>query len=479
MKKLTPIALALALAFSSSANASSAADMQKQIDMLKNQIAELQKMVTAQAQKQAAAPVAAAGDTELKAEVAAMRVKMDAMDDAQQESGFAGLKVSGFMDPTYIFNQRTGRGDFIFLNKNDAGDPNNDPSNSFGYTNANFGGATLKIEKTFDNEMSAVLKLRPYKSANNEWVEEAYAAIPMGGFNLVVGKRNSFNGYESVDSSEQKLVTHNLLYDFGGPLQMIGVGADFSALGMDWMTLAGNMNETRDVHGKENHNRGFHWRGDMEMSEYFGWGISGMHGTLAGEGYNYLDTDFWYTRGDLNINGQLEASKHQKMAYNGKDAEHWGASLLASYNMGDGWELVGRADYLDEHKNGGSSFRSGWDCPDSANFSGVTDISEDDGTGAAYQTATTCGDYASGFGPELLYGDPLALGAGDVWYQNLDKGAKRSSFTFGVNYMLNEWALLKLEVRHDISNNKSFYDWEDKSYKKSNTTFGAQTVVKF
>ena len=290
MKKLSPLALALALAFPMVAQAKSTnADLEKEIDMLKKQIAELKQVVNQLAAKPAPAPMAAPApapvvieDKALKAEVAKMRVKLDAMEDAKIESGYEGVKFSGSIDPTYVYSQRAGRGQFVFLNGQD-GSANDLTTDAYSYMNSNFGGVTLKFEKTFDNDMLASIKLRPYKSVNTTWVEEAFLQIPIGdGQNVIAGKLNSYNGYEIVNSSETKNVTHNLLYDFGGPLTVTGVGLNFSGMDMDWKTIAGNMNSDTDLPGKSNHNRGFHWRGDMELSEFTGWGISGMHGSQSG-----------------------------------------------------------------------------------------------------------------------------------------------------------------------------------------------------
>ena len=472
MKKLTPIALAMALAFPLAAQAQSNAELKKEIDLLKKQIAELKQMVMSKAAAPAPAPAPApvvvappaapAVPPALAQEVARMRVKLEALEDARESSGFGGLKFSGSVDPTYIYNQRAGRGQFVFLNGSD-GTANDLSTDAFSYMNSNIGGVTLKFEKALTDDLLATIKLRPYKSVNTTWVEEAFLTIPTNGAgNVILGKLNSYNGYESVDASEGKNVTHNLLYDFGGPLTMTGVGLNFKAAGMDWKTIAGNMNSDTDLPGKANHNRGVHWRGDMSMGEFSGWGISGMHGTQAGEKYNYLGADYWFSRGDLSMNAQVEWSKHKNMAYNGGDASHVGVSGLIGYKLGDGWEAVARADWLDDHKNGG--WRGGeTDCL--GLFDGMS-------MGMA---ATSCGNYRSGWGPGVYF-DKVDGGwaVGDV-----NRGAKRTAITLGLNYQFHSNAVLKLEYRNDRSDLYTFYDFGTGTYKKSNNVIGLQTVVKF
>jgi hypothetical protein len=461
MKKLSPVALALAMAFPFGAQAQSNADLKKEIDMLKAQIAELKQMVLQKAAAPAV-PVAAPVASNVGAELAKLRVKVEAMEDAQEANGFGGLKFSGAIDPTYVYSQRAGRGQFVFLNGTD-GIANDLTTDAFSYMNSNIGGVMLKFEKKFDNDMMATIKLKPYKSVNTTWVEESFLTIPIGDSrNVIVGKLNSYNGYEVVDSSEAKNVTHNLLYDFGGPLTMTGAGLNFKAAGMDWKTIAGNMNSDTDLPGTANHNRGIHWRGDMALGEFSGWGISGMHGTLGGEDYNYLDVDYWFTRGDLTINAQVELSKHKNMAFNGGDAGHVGLSGLVAYKLGEGWETVARIDWLDDHKNGGS--RGGeTDCL------GIFDGTQ---TGVA---ATSCGNYRSGWGPGAYFDD--VDGGWALGDQN--RGAKRTALTLGLNYQFHEKALLKLEYRHDRSDLYTFYDFSSGSYKKSNNVIALQTVVKF
>jgi hypothetical protein len=200
----------------------------------------------------------------------------------------------------------------------------------------------------------------------------------------------------------------------------------------------------------------------MEMSEFTGWGISGMHGSQASTRYNYIGADFWHTKGDLNLNGQIEWSQHKNMAFNGGDASHVGVSFLAALKLDDGWEAVGRVDWLDDHKNGGwRGYES--DC-------GMLD----DGMGVG-MAPEACGDYRNGWGPGAVYDETL----GSWVLGDTNRGAKRTAFTLGLNYQFHELALLKLEYRHDRSDLNTFYDLGTGGFKKNNNTFSVQTVVKF
>lgn len=449
MNKLTPIALSLALALPAVASAQSSAELQSQIEVLKAQISELRKVVATQP------AVTSSVDT---AEFNRMRLKVEAMEDAQEESGFSGLKVSGFIDPTYIYSQRADRGSFVFLNNPDLGAAVNDLSaDDYGYQNSNFGGVTLKFEKTFDNGMSAMLSLRPHKGGTDTLVEEALVTIPINdsGVSAIVGKQISWNGYEYANSPDMKTVTHNLLYDFGGPYYVVGAGLKANV--GDWALkgIVGNLNAQRNLQGAAS--QGVHWRADYAINEFMGLGFSGMHGKIADKGYNYLEADYWYTKGDLTLNAQLEGSEHKDSAWNGGKASTVGASLLAAYKFAPRWESVARVDWLDNHKNGGLT---------PALYTGTcSNVIDGD---------FDCGDYRNGFGPGMVFDEA----AGEWRLGDESKGTKRSAYTFGVNYQIHENALLKFELRHDRSDLYSFVD-ADGSYKKYNNTLGVQTVVKF
>ncbi len=479
MMKLTPLALAFALAFPVSASAATNAQLKSEIDMLKAQVAELKKMIM---EKATPAPVVVAAPappapvmkpTVDVAEFNRIRVKVEAMEDAHEESGFKGMKVSGYIDPTYIFNQRTGRGSIQFMNDLGGSNINNFGEDMYSYTTSNLGGATIKFEKDF-GAGTVVVALRPRKDATGGGLfETAMLNVPLeNGMTLMAGKTASFNGYELGDATMNKLVTHNLLYDFGGPAFVTGAGLKFDAAGFSWQTMLGNLNGFNDLPGSKG--SGLHWRGDYELSEFDGFGLNGMHGHIYGSRYNYVDLDYWYTKGDLTMNAQIEASKHKGQAFNGGDSSHLGLSGLIAYKFTPDWEAVARADYYKNNKNGGFGPAFFWGADDGANNGclGLADL-ETDPTGATL--ATGCGDYRNGFGPGAVFDGGLG-----VWgISDFSNGAKRTALSLGLNYTLNDNATIKLELRHDRSNLNSFYDFADGTFKRSNNTFGVQTVVKF
>ena len=479
--KISPMVLALALAFPLAANAANkpvpkptTEQLQAEIDLLKTQLAELKKMVMEKAATpapvivQAPPPPAPAPSVDVS-EFNRIRVKVEAMEDTQESSGMKGLKISGIIDPTYIFNQRAHRGAFQFLNNQGGAETNDLTQDGWGYDNSTMGGATIKFEKDLGGGILSMLSLRPHKSASGTGsiIEEASLTVPLGnGMSAVAGKLVSYNGYEYSDAFQNKSVTHNLLWDFGGPSFVTGAGLNFTVSGVAFKTILGNLNNYRDLPGSNN--SAFHWRGDVTIGEFSGWGVSGVHGKIYGQRYNYLDVDYWYTRGDLTLNAQLEGSTHRNAAFNGGDASHTGISLLAAYKLTPEWEAHIRGDWLNNAKNGGGGPAMLTDvCA-----SGVTDsISGNcpDGTPPALY-----GDYRNGFGPGMV-----SSGFGTWVLGDMNRGSKRTALTLGLNYQFHDNGLLKFEYRYDHSDLNSFVDQKDGSFKKSNSLFGVQTVVKF
>ncbi|MFD2273987.1 DUF3138 family protein [Undibacterium arcticum] len=72
-----------------------------------------------------------------------------------------------------------------------------------------------------------------------------------------------------------------------------------------------------------------------------------MHGKTSGTtSVNYLETDAYFTRGNLNLQGQLEAGLAKGSAFNGGDAKWIGLSTLASYKITSRLEGIARFDYI-------------------------------------------------------------------------------------------------------------------------------------
>ncbi|MFC3110811.1 DUF3138 family protein [Undibacterium arcticum] len=482
MFSLKKTVIAIALAFPIAASAQSMQAIKAELDALKAKVQQLEGLVdqaNAKADKAAttasATPAAGGFDDDTRAEFNRVKVKSEGLEDQIEASGFKGLKISGFMDPTYIYNQRQHTSSFIFMkNFNDANTGAGGTNAGYAYDNAYFGSALIRFEKEMEGGTKWLLELMPHKSYGDgggfnsgSIVNQAFVSIPMGSLNdkFLAGQIGSWPGYEyelGAGATSKKTITNNLLFDFTEPTFMTGVGYEHIAGPWDSKAIIGNLNNGRITDRRA---PALHWRVDYAKGEFQGFGFSGLHGKTSGTtSVNYLETDAYFTRGNLNLQGQLEAGLAKGSAFNGGDAKWIGLSTLASYKITSRLEGIARFDYIKNDKNGGGTpnlvFPAGCQTADLAT----------DPTGAT-PMASNCGDYRNGFGPGIdnatgLVADP-------------NKGANRYALTLGLDYAMTPNAMLKFEVRHDRATQNTFFDVGSSTFKKDNTLFGASTVVSF
>ncbi|WP_211621433.1 DUF3138 family protein, partial [Paraburkholderia domus] len=75
----------------------------------------------------------------MKQQLANQQLKVDSLVDAQNTGPLAGLSVTGYIDPTYIYNRAASSSSFLFANH----------ESSYNYFNSTFGDVYLDIKKTF------------------------------------------------------------------------------------------------------------------------------------------------------------------------------------------------------------------------------------------------------------------------------------------------------------------------------------------
>ena len=100
--KLRDTVVAMALAFPFLASAQSSAQLQSEIEILKAQVKELQDLIRGKA---AAPTVAEAPPAVELEEFNRIKTKVEAADDVSSSNGMKGLRISGGIDPVYIWNQ--------------------------------------------------------------------------------------------------------------------------------------------------------------------------------------------------------------------------------------------------------------------------------------------------------------------------------------------------------------------------------------
>ena len=461
----TVLALALAVAAASPVAAQSNEELLKELRALRDRVAELEKRV------QSAAPAAPApgqwGMTpEQVRELNRVTIKAEALQDNFADQGFKGLKISGLIDPTYIYNRNQDNASFVFLNNGGT---------RYSVDNSYFGMAVLDLQKETESGARWRLTLAPERGAGAMFnggsiVHEASVSIPLSDLKtrLWLGQIPDWTGYELTLPTGNKLITHNLLFDFTAPTAYTGAVLDVTR-GKWWMRAGvANINSARLPKG--NSAPAFIYRVDYSKGEFSGFGFSGVHGKAtnfaadfgrwidangdvqgfagAGKGtaVNLIEADAFYTRGDWSLFGQLSAGQQLRAAIFNSDGQlrdsRWvGASALAAYKITPRLEAVLRGDYIKNDSHGGGLFGYSFDDPVNGIGRGVR----------------ADGSFAKG--------DAV--------------GANRYALSAGLNYLFDEGTVFKLEVRRDGADQPVFEVVKSGGFSKSNTLFGAAVVVSF
>jgi hypothetical protein len=451
-------ALALGASLCGGAAAQTNADLLKEIQALKARVAELEgKAKTAEAGKPANAQW---GMTpEQSAEFNRIAVKTEALEDARDASGLKLLKISGYIDPTFIYNKAQDRAGFQFLNA--VGD------DGYNYDNSYFGAAVIDFQKETDSGTRWRLTLAPNRGVGAVFdgsspVHEASVSVPITDLQtrFIAGQIPDWSGYEYLQPTLNKLITHNLLFDFTLPTAYIGAGTEITSGKWIYKAMLANMNTSKKTSG--NKTPVIAYRVDYARGEFQGFGFAGVHGKAAnfraddgvgnpvtGDPYDLKDTrvdlfefDAYFIRGDWTVQGQLSVGQQKAAGITAdpttgelRAAKWWGVSALAAYKWQPRFETTARLDYISNKKNGGGLL--GYNFADDRN----------------------------GIGPDPV-GDP-------------EIGANRAALTLGASWLFNLNTTFKAEYRLDRASQPVFLDVKDGTYSKSNHLFGASVLVSF
>jgi Protein of unknown function (DUF3138) len=449
--RLTVVAAALASAFP--ALAQSNADVLNELKALRDRVAELEKKLEAAKPKDGQWGMT----PEQARELNRVTVKTEAIEDSRDAQGLKNLTISGFADPTFIWNQRQKRAGFQFLN--------NVADDGYNYDNSYFGAITLDFQKETDSGTRYRLTLTPNRGTdsvigNGGLVNEATVSVPLSDLQtrFLAGHVPDWTGYEYQSSVLNKLITHNLLFDFTIPTSFTGAGLDITR-GKWWTrVMLAQVNATKNPQGERA--PALTYRVDYSRGEFQGWGFAGVHGKAAnfrsddvnpvtGDAYDTANTrvdlfelDAYFIRGDVTVQGQVGFGQQKRAAItadpvtgNLRDSRWWGASILGAYKFSPRLEGIARLDYISNKKNGGGLL------------------------------GYTFADDRNGIGPDPA-GDP-------------NKGANRTALSLGLSYAFNLDTTIKAEYRLDRANLPVFYDVGSDSYKKNNNLFGTSVVVAF
>lgn len=458
-QRLTLLAFALAAAFPAAAQSN--ADILRELQALKAKVTELEGKLKAQESKQ---PQWGMTPEQVR-EFNRVTIKTEAIEDSRDAAGFKGLKISGYMDPTFIVNRAQNRKGFQFLNQV--------ADDGYNYDNSYFGAAVIDFQKETDSGTRWRLTLAPNRGAGSVFdgsspVHEATVSIPLSDLQtrLIAGQVPDWSGYEYLQPTLNKLITHNLLFDFTLPTAYTGVGLELTRGKWLMKGMLANMNASRRTSG--NNTPVATYRIDYARGEFQGFGFAGVHGKAANFAdvngvdtrVNLFEVDAYFIRGDWTVQGQVSFGGQKGAAIAPdpntgalRDAKWSGLSALAAYKFSPRFEGTTRVDYIKNSKNGGGllGYTGYWD-----------------------PTNAVLGDPRNGIGVDGTL-DCLT----DPTIAACNTGANRSALTFGLSYLFNSSTTLKAEYRIDRANQAVFLDVKDGMFRKSNTMLGASILVSF
>lgn len=424
-RKILVIALASVMPLAS-AHAQSAADLQKEIAALTAQLQALQKKVEALS---TATPAGA----DLAQQVTRIEQKQELAEAAFETAGLKGLKLKGTIEAAYVYDDLAG-------------------SHTFAGRDGNGGTAMIELTKETEDGQGVNWTLRLTPGAAN-LIHEATVSVGLGdGTRVLGGLIPDYQGYEGAFANLNPMLSHNALFDLAGPTSYTGLGMTHQLgkeVALKWMV--GNIDGANDTSLGLKQTAGLAYRFDWTVSEYTYLGLSGAHAS-TGRAFDVVALDGGYVRGDWLLNGHLNFGQLKGGAYNGGDASWTGLSGLLGYKLTPRLQLLARADFIENSKNGGGTYVS--------NYFGQT-----------YDPTATPGILGGGLGPELDKAGALVDAANP-------KGANLTRLSLGTNYLLNATTQWKTEVRLDQSTGNNFQD-ESGAFKKNQTTLGTAVVVSF
>lgn len=433
--------------------------------------------------------------TAMKQQIANQQLKVDSLEDAANTGPIAGLSVTGYIDPTYIYNRAGGGSSFLFANH----------ESSYNYFNSTFGDLYLDIKKTFGvgpMAPSAEITLMPNRGngitllqnshgeIGNNILNTAVINVPLTSTTtLVAGLIPSFGGYEVQQSNQMLTLTHNLLYDFSDPGSYVGIGANYTQGNWAWKFFLGNeqyrtygavtqtgVNSLGDPITTSNKvptftaRADYTWSSALDIGASFNigrqtlpssfdatanavsYGVGGQAPSAYGT-FLFGEADLTYTLADVQYNAEVDYGQQQHAAFNGGQAQWYGLSLLAHRKFT--LPVVGRMgatlryDVLVDSKNGGG------------------------GGGIALNSNGM--DTANGFG---IGADCLANSQANGGLGFECKGSTRQDVALDLLFYPTQQITVKVEYRHDWSNKQVFLR-NDGSYSKSNDLLATQFIYSF
>ncbi len=264
----------------------------------------------------------------------------------------SGISISGYIDPTYVYNSRQHISSFFF----------GDKTAPYRFYHSTFGDLFLNVTKKFSGGGTLDIQIMPnrgYGAGVGSIINAAYFTVPVTGkFSVIGGQMPAWDGYEPQISTGMYTVTHNLLFGFSEPAFFTGVGGQYASGPYTVQMLVANT--WNSAFNKSFREPTLEYRFSVAPSSSFSYGLYGTIGRIAGVATGagpdtrfFNDLDATYTSGPLTLSGQLDHGYQKHGAANGRTAEWYGASVMGNYRFMPMAGLTLRYDYLNDTKNGG------------------------------------------------------------------------------------------------------------------------------
>lgn len=371
------LALAIGAVVALRAAAADKPDPAQELKQLQDSMAAMQSRMQALEEALKAKPDQGMSEEQAR-QLGRVTVRGEGLEDAIESQGLKSLKIGGWIEPVYLYSSGQRRAGFQFLDSAANGE--------YAIDNGAFGGAMLDFQKDFENGARWRFTLAPNRGGGGvaidgqSVVHEASVSYPLGDLQtrLIAGQIPDWSGDEYLVAPQNKLVTHNLLFDFTLPAVYTGAGMELVRGNWDTKVLLANVNASK--RRPDERSPAVVFREDYYKGEFSGMGFAGVYGKAAnfradgdnpvtGQPYSTRDTllrlfevDGYFIRGDLTLTGQLSVGGQKHAAISAdpvtgelRDSRWWGATGLAAWKLRPRLELMARADWFHDRANGGGA----------------------------------------------------------------------------------------------------------------------------
>jgi len=289
-------------------------------------------------------PLPVTAEENLDERVNTLEGKIKELEKAKPSSeylkSFEGLKLTGFVDTSYVYDGNSGSSTFSF--------------DEF----------ELDVEKTLSDRASLRADINFRKVDYNDGdsfnfddiMEQGYVTYraPMGGeVDFTFGKFNAPIGFELLDPPDMYQFSHALVFDYGLPTNLTGLMSSFNPGEMIDVSLY--VVNGWDVSSDNNTDKTVGGRIGFTPAENINFGISGIYGAEKDDNNHdkrsVIDLDATITPvenliigAEFNYGTEDEAS----LIDAGKDAEWVGALIMAHYDFTKWMGLTLRYGYFDD-----------------------------------------------------------------------------------------------------------------------------------